>query len=85
MDAPNEHSAFWRFVMKRLIPRWEYRYLHVFARIRLASGFFVLGLATATLLSGYPGWAALLLVAAALLLSYGYLDLMVARFISRRT
>jgi hypothetical protein len=51
----------------------------------LASGFFVLGLATATLLSGYPGWAALLLMAVALLLSYGYLDLMVARFISRRT
>ena len=65
--------------MRSLIPSWESRHLRVWAGARIAAGIFVVIYAVLMLAYGY-GWTALLmLVAAALLFSFGYLELTVAR------
>ncbi len=86
MAAPNEHTAFWRFVMRRLITPFEYRHLRAVAGVRFAAGGFQLGIGLVLVSLGRRAgsgrerrkcyrWAAWFLVMAALQLLGGYLDM----------
>jgi hypothetical protein len=65
--------------MRRLISPLEYRHLRVWAGVRFAIGIFHAGFGAFMLYYGFYGWAALLLVAAAVLFSVAYLEMTVAR------
>jgi hypothetical protein len=63
---------------RRRITPWVYPYLRALAAVRLAAGLFLAGLGALFLAHGHDGWAALVLAAAALHFSIGYLDITVA-------
>ena len=80
MHAPTENAAPPRSVLNRLVLRsWDYRHPRVWAGARFAVGIWLVFLGGLLLADGYL-WATLLLVAAAVLLWAGYLDLIAARF-----
>jgi hypothetical protein len=80
MHAPTENAAPPRSVLNRLMLRsWDYRRPRVWAGVRFAVGIWLVFLGGLLLADGYL-WATLLLVAAAVLLWAGYLDLIAARF-----
>jgi hypothetical protein len=80
MHAPTENAAPPRSVLNRLVLRsWDYRRPRVWAGVRFAVGIWLVFLGGLLLADGYL-WATLLLVAAAVLLWAGYLDLIAARF-----
>jgi hypothetical protein len=80
MHAPTENAAPPRSVLDRLVLRsWDYRHPRVWTGVRFAVGIWLVFLGGLLLADGYL-WATLLLVAAAVLLWAGYLDLIAARF-----
>jgi hypothetical protein len=94
MNAPNDNTAprglrgWWasppRSGMRRVISPWEYRHLHAWARVRIASGIALAGLGVITLSFGGNdlktyGWTAAFLAAAAANLSFAQWELTIAR------
>ena len=79
MHAPTGNAAPPRSVLNRLLLRsWDYRHPRVWAGVRYAVGIWLVFLSGLLLADGYL-WAALLLVAAAVLFWVGYLDMTAAR------
>jgi hypothetical protein len=79
MDAPTGNAAPPRSVLNRLLLRsWDYRHPRVWAGVRFAVGIWLVFLGGLLLSDGYL-WAALLLMAAAVLFWVGYLDMTAAR------
>jgi hypothetical protein len=70
---------------RRQITPWAYPRLRALAAMRIAIAVFLVGLGAVLLSYGHPGWAALVLVGAALNLSIGSLDMAVARSAVPRT
>jgi hypothetical protein len=68
-----------RFGIRHRIWPWASRYIRALAAVQLGFGVVLAGLGALVLSQGYSGWAALLLVVAALRLWIGYLDITVAR------
>ena len=58
---------------------WAYRYIRALAAVQLGSGIVLAGVGALVLSQGYSGWAAVLLLVAALHLWTGSLDVTVAR------
>jgi hypothetical protein len=80
MHAPTGSAAPPRSVLNRLVLRsWDYRHPRVWVGVRFAVGICLVFVGGLLLADGYL-WATLLLVAAAVLLWAGYLDLIAARF-----
>jgi hypothetical protein len=65
--------------IRRRIWPWAYRYLRALAAMQLGSGAVLAGLGALVISDGHSGWAAPLLVVAALRLWVGYLDITVVR------
>ena len=89
MNAQDDNTGPSRTGMRRLIPRFEFRRLHVMARVRIAVGIVLAGLGVITLVGGSftavaIGWAAFFLVLAALQFSVGYWFLAIVRSASPR-
>ena len=79
MHAPTGTTAPPRSALNRLLLRsWGYRYPRGWAGVRFAVGICLVFVGGLLLSDGYL-WATLLLLAAALLLWAGYLDLIAAR------
>jgi hypothetical protein len=79
MHAPTGTTAPRRSVLNRLLLRsWDYRHPRVWASVRFAVAICLVFLGGRLLSDGYL-WATLLLVAAAVLLWAGHLDLTAAR------
>ena len=84
MNAQDDYAAPSRTGMRRIIPRFEFRRLHVMARVRIVLGAGLVGLGVTTLVGGSfttkaIGWAAFFLVLAALQFSVGYWYLAIIR------
>ena len=80
MHAPTGNAAPPRSVLSRVVLRsWDYSHPRVWAGVRFAVGIWLVFVGGLLLADGYL-WATLLLVAAAVLLWAGYLDLIAARF-----
>lgn len=97
MSAQNDNTTPPRTGARRLISPWEYRHLSVFARVRVASGFFVAGFGLCPLVLSF-GWtplaeqrttcfwfAALMVAIAAACTSFGYWEMTIARSAAPRT
>ena len=90
MNAQDDNTAPSRTGMRRIIPRFEFRRLHVMARVRVGTGTVLAGLGLTTLVGGSftPKaivWAAFFLVLAALQFSVGYWYLTIVRSAAPRT
>ncbi len=68
-----------RRVIRRLISPCEYRHLRVWAAVHFAAAIILITLGSLLLSIGRYGWAVLLLVAAALHLWLGYVEMTLAR------
>jgi hypothetical protein len=84
MNAQDDNTAPSRTGMRRIIPRFEFRRLRAMARVRIAIGTGLAGLAVITLVGGSFEavafvWAAFFLVLAALQFSVGYWYLAIVR------
>jgi hypothetical protein len=84
MNAHDDNTAPPRTGMRRLIPRFEFRRLHVMARVRIVVGTVLAGLGVTTLVAGSfeavaIAWAAFFLVLAALHFSVSYWYLAIIR------
>jgi signal transduction histidine kinase len=82
VSAPDDNAAPLRTGMRRVIPRFEFRRLQAMARVRIAVGTVLAGLAVVTLVGGsYTapafGWAAFFLVLGAIqfLVAYWYMTI----------
>jgi predicted MFS family arabinose efflux permease len=90
MSAPDDNTVPPRTGMRRIIPRFEFRRLQAMARVRIAVGIVLVGLAVVTLVGGsYTaeafGWAAFFLVLAALQFLVSYWYLAIVRSVPPRT
>ncbi len=90
MNPQDDNPAPSRTGMRRIIPRFEFRRLRTMARVRIAVGAVLAGLAAITLVGGSftpkaIGWAAFFLVLAALQFSVGYWYLAIVRSAAPRT
>ena len=80
MHAPTGNAARPRSVLDRLVLRsWGYRHPRGWAGVRFAAAIWLVFAGGLLLSDGYL-WATLLLLAAAVLLWAGYLDMTAARF-----
>jgi hypothetical protein len=83
MNAHNDNADL-RTGMRRIFPPWEYRHLRAWAGARIAGGTVLTGLGVVTLVGGSfspeaIGWAAVMLVLAALAFAGGGWQLAIAR------
>jgi hypothetical protein len=78
MYGPNDNITD-RTGMRRLISPWAFNHLRLSAGIRFAVGAFLVALAGAFFLAGYPALAALPLVFAVVHFVWGYWELTIAR------
>jgi hypothetical protein len=81
--AAGNLASIWAEGRRRITP-WAYQYLPALAAVRLAVGLFLVGLGALFLSHGHDGYAAIVLVGAALNLTIGYLDGIAARSVRPR-
>ncbi|HUB38534.1 MAG TPA: hypothetical protein VMA72_06765 [Streptosporangiaceae bacterium] len=76
--AASNLASSWAHGRRRITP-WAYPYLSALSAVRITVGLFLLGLGALFLSLSHDGYAAVVLVGAALCLSIGFLDGAAAR------
>ncbi len=90
MNLQSDHATSGRVGIRRVIPRWEFRHLRIWASLRIGGSAVLVGCSLLTL--GFGGndaktyaWALLFLAAALLSLAAGYWELTIAHSTTPRS